>query len=716
MKKNELYEQRKKIVYNIIQDDVYQPLKLKEFSYLLQVPPRDREQLKQILDELVAEGKISITKKGKYTKLEKGLVRGVFESNARGFGFVTVEGEEEDYFIPENAVGDAMYHDVVLMQVVVPYAEPGKRKEGKVIKVLERGITQVVGTFQKSRNFGFVVPDNQRFEKDIFLSKSESKNLSEGHKVVVKIIDYGGDGKNPEGKVLEVLGHANDPRVDILSVIKAYDVPLEFPQEVMQQVKRVNDEVFEREKAGRMDIRGWQTVTIDGEDAKDLDDAITLTRQDGGYQLGVHIADVSHYVTEGSALDQEALKRGTSIYLIDRVIPMLPHKLSNGICSLNAGVDRLALSCIMDIDAKGRIIGHKIAETVVRVDERMSYTSVAKILEEQDTEEIERYENLVPMFQLMKELSDILRQRRHERGSIDFDFPESKLILDEDGKPLEIYPYDRNCATKIIEDFMLAANETIAEDFFWQELPFVYRTHESPDPDKIQKLAVFIQNFGYFLKNSSKEHIHPKEIQKLLNKIEGTEEEALISRLALRSMKQARYTTTNIGHFGLSAKYYCHFTSPIRRYPDLQIHRIIKENLHGNLQKKRVKHYEQILPKVAETSSKTERRAEEMEREVIKMKKVEYMEQHLGEIFVGVISGITTWGIYVELPNTIEGMIRVADMVDDYYNYDERSYSMVGEMTGRTFELGMRVAVRVKETNKMLRTIDFELYDEDMEE
>ncbi|MGN0410044.1 MAG: ribonuclease R [Candidatus Fimousia sp.] len=716
MKKNELYEQRKKIVYNIIQDDVYQPLKLKEFSYLLQVPPRDREQLKQILDELVAEGKISITKKGKYTKLEKGLVRGIFESNARGFGFVTVEGEEEDYFIPENAVGDAMYHDVVLMQVVVPYAEPGKRKEGKVIKVLERGITQVVGTFQKSRNFGFVVPDNQRFEKDIFLSKSESKNLSEGHKVVVKIIDYGGDGKNPEGKVLEVLGHANDPRVDVLSVIKAYDVPLEFPQEVMQQVKRVNDEVLEREKAERMDIRGWQTVTIDGEDAKDLDDAITLTRQDGGYQLGVHIADVSHYVTEGSALDQEALKRGTSIYLIDRVIPMLPHKLSNGICSLNAGVDRLALSCIMDIDAKGRIIGHKIAETVVRVDERMSYTSVAKILEEQDPEEIKRYENLVPMFQLMKELSDILRQHRHERGSIDFDFPESKLILDEDGRPLEIYPYDRNCATKIIEDFMLAANETIAEDFFWQELPFVYRTHESPDPDKIQKLAVFIQNFGYFLKNSSKDHIHPKEIQKLLNKIEGTEEEALISRLALRSMKQARYTTTNIGHFGLSAKYYCHFTSPIRRYPDLQIHRIIKENLHGNLQKKRVKHYEQILPKVAEISSKTERRAEEMEREVVKMKKVEYMEQHLGEIFVGVISGITTWGIYVELPNTIEGMIRVADMIDDYYNYDERSYSMVGEMTGRTFELGMRVAVRVKETNRMLRTIDFELYDEDMEE
>ncbi|MEE1312862.1 MAG: ribonuclease R [Lachnospiraceae bacterium] len=713
MNRKDLYEQRKKIVYQIIQDDIYKPLKLKEFSYLLQVPPKERQELRQILDELIAEGKISITKKGKYTKLEKGLLRGVFESTSRGFGFVTVEGEEEDYFIPENAVLDAMYHDVVLMQVTEPHAEKGKRKEGKIVKVLERGIVQVVGTFQKSQNFGFVVPDNQKFEKDIFLSKSESKNLVDGHKVVVKIIDYGGNGKSPEGKVVEILGHANDPRVDILSVIKAYDVPLDFPSEVMAQVRKIGNEVSVKDMDGRMDIRDWQMVTIDGEDAKDLDDAITIKRTNLGYQLGVHIADVSHYVTEGSALDKEAIKRGTSIYLIDRVIPMLPHKLSNGICSLNAGMNRLALSCIMDIDEKGRIVGHKIAETLVCVDQRMSYTSVAKILEEQDEEECKKYESFVPMFHLMKELSDVLRKRRHERGSIDFDFPESKLILDEDGRPIEIYPYDRNCATKIIEDFMLAANETIAEDFFWQEIPFVYRTHESPDPEKIQKLAVFIQNFGYFLKNSGKENIHPKEIQKLLNKIEGTEEEALISRLALRSMKQAKYTINNIGHFGLSAKYYCHFTSPIRRYPDLQIHRIIKEHLHGNLNKKRIKHYEQILPKISDTSSKTERRAEEMEREVIKMKKVEFMEEHLGEVFVGVISGITTWGIYVELPNTIEGMIRVADMVDDYYNYDESTYSMVGEMTGRVFELGMRVEVLVKETNKMLRTIDFELYEED---
>jgi ribonuclease R len=712
MKRKDLYETRKKIVYDIIQDDIYKPLKLKEFSYLLQVPPKERDELKQILDELIAEGKISITKKGKYTKLEQGLVRGMFESTARGFGFVVVEGEEEDYFIPEQDTKDAMHHDTVLMQITVPHAKAGKRKEGKIIKVLERGTAKIVGTFQKSRNFGFVVPDDQKFGKDIFLSKSESKNLVDGQKIVVKITNYGDKDHKPEGKVLEILGHVNDPRVDILSVIKSYEVPVEFPADVMQQIGKIGDEVDPRDMKGRMDIRSWQTVTIDGEDAKDLDDAITLTREDYGYQLGVHIADVSHYVTEGSPLDKEAILRGTSIYLIDRVIPMLPHKLSNGICSLNAGTDRLALSCIMDIDHKGKIIGHKIVETVVKVDERMSYTSVAKIINDHDEEECKRYKDLVPMFELMKELSDILRERRHERGSIDFDFPESKLLLDEDGRPIEIYPYDRNCATKIIEDFMLAANETVAEDFFWQEIPFLYRTHESPDPEKIDKLAVFIQNFGHYLKNGSREHIHPKEIQKLLAKIEGSEEEALISRLALRSMKQAKYTTLNIGHFGLSANYYCHFTSPIRRYPDLQIHRIIKENLHGKLNKKRLEHYDMLLPKIAESSSKSERRAEEMEREVIKMKKVEYMEQHLGEVFVGVISGITTWGIYVELPNTVEGMIRVADMYDDYYHYDEASYKMIGERTGRVFELGMRVPVLVKKTDKMLRTIDFELYEE----
>lgn len=715
MNKQELYEKRKKIVYDIIQDDIYRPLKLKEFSYLLQIPARERRELEQILNELIAEGKISVTKKGKYTKLEKGLLRGTFHATSRGFGFVTAEGEEEDYFIPEQDTLDAMNHDVVLMQVTEVHARTGRRKEGKIIKILKRGQMHLVGVFQKSRNFGFVIPDDQKFGKDIFLPKEESKKLTDGSKVVVKIVHYGDADHKPEGKVVEVLGHADDPRVDVLSVIKSYDVPVEFPQDVMNEVKKIDDEVQKADMAGRMDIRNWQTVTIDGEDAKDLDDAITLTKESYGYQLGVHIADVSHYVTEHSAIDKEALERGTSIYLIDRVIPMLPHQLSNGICSLNAGENRLALSCIMDIDQKGKVIGHKIAETVIRVDRRMTYTSVAKILEGHDEEECRKYEAFVPMFELMKELSDILRVRRHERGSIDFDFPESKIILDEDGSPIEIRPYDRNCATKIIEDFMLAANETIAEDFFWQEIPFLYRTHESPDSEKIQKLGVFVRNFGYYMKNGARENIHPKEIQKLLNKVEGTEEEALISRIALRSMKQAKYTVNNLGHFGLSAKYYCHFTSPIRRYPDLQIHRIIKEQLHGRLDQKRMSHYDQILTKVADSCSKTERRAEEMERDVIKMKKVEYMEKHVGEVYVGLISSITSWGIYVELQNTVEGMIRVADMVDDFYVYDEKSYSMIGEKTGRVFELGMRIPVRVKKTDKLLRTIDFELYEEEGE-
>jgi len=476
----------------------------------------------------------------------------------------------------------------------------------------------------------------------------------------------------------------------------------------LNQAERVAKDVSTADMAGRMDLRDWTMVTIDGEDAKDLDDAISITKEDGNYILGVHIADVTNYVQEKSALDREALKRGTSVYLVDRVIPMLPHTLSNGICSLNAGEDRLALSCIMTINEKGSVIDHKIAETVVHIDERMSYTSVKKILEEEDALEIERYRELVPMFRLMAELSGILREKRRQRGSIDFDFPETKMILDEDGKPIEIKPYDRNVATKIIEDFMLLANETVAEDYFWQEIPFVYRTHESPDEDKIKKLATFIHNFGHSMHISNKE-VRPKEIQKLLAKVEGTAEDALISRLALRSMKQAKYTPDNTGHFGLAASYYCHFTSPIRRYPDLQIHRIIKENLRGRMNEERREHYEKILTEVAKQSSQRERLAEEAERETVKLKKVEYMAARIGEEFEGVISSITKWGIYVELPNTIEGLIHVTNLYDDHYNYIEDSYEMVGEHTGKTYKLGQTVAVRVIGTNTLERTIDFEL-------
>ena len=454
-------------------------------------------------------------------------------------------------------------------------------------------------------------------------------------------------------------------------------------------------------------------MTIDGEDAKDLDDAITITKEGDKYRLGVHIADVTNYVQEHSALDVEALNRGTSVYLVDRVIPMLPHKLSNGICSLNAGENRLALSCIMTIDEKGNVVDHTIAETVIKVDRRMSYTSVKKILEDKDEAEIAEYKELVPMFELMQELASILRKKRMTRGSIDFDFPETKIILDGQGKPVDIKPYDRNVATKIIEDFMLIANETVAQDYFWQELPFVYRTHDNPDPEKIQKLATFINNFGYSI-HVGQDEVHPKELQKLLMKIEGSPEEALISRLTLRSMKQAKYTTVSTGHFGLATHYYCHFTSPIRRYPDLQIHRIIKDNLRGRMNEKKIAHYEKILDEVASHSSKMERRAEEAERETDKLKKVEYMSEHLGEVFEGVISGVTEWGFYVELPNTVEGLVHVTSLTDDYYHYDERSYELVAESGARRYKLGQKIKVIVAATDKILRTIDFRVafYDE----
>lgn len=460
--------------------------------------------------------------------------------------------------------------------------------------------------------------------------------------------------------------------------------------------------------AGRMDLRDVPMVTIDGEDAKDLDDAVSLTMEGENYVLGVHIADVSNYVQEHSALDVEALKRGTSVYLVDRVIPMLPHALSNGICSLNQGEVRLAMSCIMTINPKGEVIDHVITESVIQVNRRMTYTNVRKILQQEDPAVAEEYRELVPMFTKMAELAALLRQKRMKRGSIDFDFPETKVILDDKGCPIEIKPYERNVATKLIEDFMLIANETVAQDYYWQELPFVYRTHEKPDGEKIQRLATFINNFGYTLHIGSDE-VHPKELQKLLMKIDGSEEEALISRLTLRSMKQARYTTECTGHFGLAANYYCHFTSPIRRYPDLQIHRIIKDNLRGRMDESRITHYQKLLTEVAKHSSETERRAEEAERETVKQKKVEYMEQHLGERFEGVISGVTEWGFFVELANTVEGLVRVTDLTDDFYQYYEDTYELVGEHTNRRYKLGQRVEVCVSHCDRLMRTIDFTL-------
>lgn len=706
------FEKRKKVVYDFICDSLYVPMKFKELAMLLQVPKEQRDELREVLGSLEKDGKIYLSKRGKFCKGEAKRLAGTFRASLRGFGFVVPEDGLGDVYICEEDVNGALEGDKVEFVITKEHQGERRNREGKIVGVVARGMTHVVGLYRKKerQNYGFVLPDNQRFPYDIFVPAERSKGAVSGHKVVVELTSYGEPGRNPEGQVTEIIGHVNDPGTDIMSIVKGYDLPVEFSEKILNQAKRVAKEVSPADMAGRKDLRDWQMVTIDGEDAKDLDDAVSLTMEGENFLLGVHIADVANYVQENSAIDREARERGTSVYLADRVIPMLPHELCNGICSLNAGEDRLALSCIMTVDPKGIVVSHEIAETVIHVDERMSYTSVRKILEEDDAKETERYRALLPMFWRMRELSRILRERRQRRGSIDFDFPETKLRLDKDGRPLEILPYDRNVATKIIEDFMLLANETVAEDFFWQEIPFVYRTHEPPEEEKIRTLAAFINNFGYSMHIGANE-IRPKEIQKLLAKVEDTPEEALICRLALRSMKQARYMPENVGHFGLAANYYTHFTSPIRRYPDLQIHRIIKDNLRGRMDEERMAHYQRILPEVTKHSSEMERRAEEAERETVKLKKVEYMKQYVGEEFEGVISGMTKWGMYVELPNTVEGLVHVANMSDDHYDYYEERYEMAGAHLGKVYKLGQRVRVRVTDADRMLRTIDFEIVD-----
>ena len=703
-----LFTERKTKVYQFICDPVYVPMKIRELAIVLQVKKEDRAQLEQILQELVAEGKVDLSKRGKYTKAEKKILQGTFCSTRHAYGFIIVEGEEEDYFVSGHDTMGAMDRDEVAFEIVK--AASGRRKEARVIEIVQHGITEVVGTFEQSRTYGFVISDNPKFEKDIFIPLEKMADAMNGQKVLVHITEYGDERRSPEGEIVEVIGFPEETGTDVMCVAKAYGLPIEFPTRVLNQAERVAVPVSDQDIAWRKDLREVDMVTIDGDDSKDLDDAVSLVREGENYILGVHIADVTNYVQEKSALDQEARFRGTSVYFVDRVIPMLPVELSNGICSLNAGEDRLAMSCIMTISPKGEILAHEICESVIRVNERMTYRVVNTILTDPTSEVgtglCARYASYVSMFQDMAELSGILRKRRMERGSIDFDFPESQVLLDESGKPVAIVPHARNIATKLIEDFMLAANETVAEDFFWRGIPFVYRTHEKPDPDKIKELQVLVSNFGYGMKLGKKE-IHPKELQKLLERIEGTPYEALISRLTLRSLQQAKYTPECTGHFGLAARYYCHFTSPIRRYPDLQIHRIMKEVLRGNYTQERIDHYKAILPTVCQECSTKERRADEVERETVKMKKAEYMLDHIGETFCGVISGLTGWGIYVELENTVEGMIRLGDLTDDYYTYDESRYEVRGERTGRTYRLGQEMEIQVVGADKQMRIIDF---------
>ena len=738
-------DRRKKFILELMGDPIYQPMRLREISSLLRLSKEEKRELYDVLDELCEEGKVSVDRKGRYEKVKgkwkkkkddryyddrreeygseygrkkkeknkkeqpEGIrAEGTFIGHPKGFGFVEIEGQDEDIFIPESDTGTAMHQDKVRI-IIRDDKKEGKRQEGVVVKVLERGMPEIVGTYQLNRDFGFVISDNPKFSKDIFIPRKESVGIKNGDKVIAVITDYGSGNKNPEGKIKENLGNIRTPGTDILAIVKSFGIPSEFPEKVMKQAQRVPDHVLDADRDGRLDLRHLQTVTIDGEDAKDLDDAISLTKEGDIYHLGVHIADVSNYVQYNSALDREALKRGTSVYLADRVVPMLPERLSNGICSLNQGEDRLALSCLMDINEKGKVVSHQIAETVINVNERMCYTDVKNILEDTDEEAKKRYDALIPMFFMMKELSGILRNSRHHRGSIDFDFPESKIILNAAGKAIDVKPYEANVATKIIEDFMLMANETVAQEYCTEEIPFVYRTHDNPDPEKVESLLTLLHNQGVKIQKA-KEEITPKEIQQIIESIEGLPNEAMISRLVLRSMKQAKYTTECSGHFGLAAKYYCHFTSPIRRYPDLQIHRIIKDNLRGRLMREgRTEHYAEILDEVARQSSVCERRADEAERESDKLKKAEYMSYHLGEEFEGIISGVTGWGLYVELPNTVEGLVHVNTLRDDYYIFDQETYELRGEMTKKVYKLGDKVRVRVADADKMLKTVDFEL-------
>lgn len=743
-------DRRKKFILELMGDPIYQPMRLREISSLLRLSKEEKRELYDVLDELCEEGKVSVDRKGRYEKVKgkwkkkkddryyddrreeygseygrkkkdknkkdknkkeqpEGIqAEGTFIGHPKGFGFVEIEGQDEDIFIPESDTGTAMHQDKVRI-IIRDDKKEGKRQEGVVVKVLERGMPEIVGTYQLNRDFGFVISDNPKFSKDIFIPRKEAAGIKNGDKVIAVITDYGSGNKNPEGKIKENLGNIRTPGTDILAIVKSFGIPSEFPEKVMKQAQRVPDHVLDADRDGRLDLRHLQTVTIDGEDAKDLDDAISLTKEGDIYHLGVHIADVSNYVQYNSALDREALKRGTSVYLADRVVPMLPERLSNGICSLNQGEDRLALSCLMDINEKGKVVSHQIAETVINVNERMCYTDVKNILEDTDEEAKKRYDALIPMFFMMKELSGILRNSRHHRGSIDFDFPESKIILNAAGKAIDVKPYEANVATKIIEDFMLMANETVAQEYCTEEIPFVYRTHDNPDPEKVESLLTLLHNQGVKIQKA-KEEISPKEIQQIIESIEGLPNEAMISRLVLRSMKQAKYTTECSGHFGLAAKYYCHFTSPIRRYPDLQIHRIIKDNLRGRLMREgRTEHYAEILDEVARQSSVCERRADEAERESDKLKKAECMSYHLGEEFEGIISGVTGWGLYVELPNTVEGLVHVNTLRDDYYVFDQESYELRGEMTKKVYKLGDKVRVRVADADKMLKTVDFEL-------
>ena len=702
-------EQEQKIL-ELLKDENYKPMKPKEIAMLMRVPKNEYNDFLNVLGNLELNLKIQKNRKNQYRIVEKVYYDGIYRKHSKGFGFVKIESDEDEIYISKDNSLNALNGNRVLIEIVEEKNKL-KKAEGRIVKILKHEKNTVVGIFQNNKNFGFVVPDDKNFGTDIFISKKNFGKARNNHKVLVQITKYPQKGKKAEGKIIEVLGNVNEAGVDMLSLIKENNLPARFPEQVVQEAIKCGNKIDETDIKNRVDLRGQNIFTIDGEDAKDLDDAVRVIKlENGNYKLDVHIADVSYYVKPNSLLDQEALIRGTSIYMLARVIPMLPRELSNGICSLNAGEDRFTLSCSMEINEKGDVISTEIYKAVINVTERMSYTDVQKILDNSDEEVVNKYKKYIKDFKLMEELALILKNKRLDKGYLNLEIPESKIELDIDGKVVNIKKYETSFANEIIEQFMLTANEQVAEKFYWLDAPFIYRVHEKPDYEKVQELNKFLINFGLMLK-VNKDNIYPKEFAKILEQVKGKEEEKVVSNLVLRTLKIARYEEINEGHFGIASKYYCHFTSPIRRYPDLFIHRIISKYLEENyvLDEKFILEYKEQAKDRAKQASEREKIATKVERESEALKKAEYMENKIGEEYDGIISSVTSFGIFVELDNTVEGLIRFDDLGNEYFIYDEEKKRLIGERTNKIYKIGDKVRIRVKDANKLLRTVDFEL-------
>lgn len=708
----------KQSVTEIIKQPDYEPMSVSDFQDRLGLDNADSfRDLIKVLVELEQSGLVERTKtdrykrKGNQKNMKDNLVKGTLSQNKKGFAFLRPEDEDmEDIFIPPTKINRAMDGDTVIVEVQPSRGDFKGKVEGEVESIEKHSITQVVGTYTEGRHFGFVIPDDKRIMQDIFIPKGQSLGAVEGHKVLVQISKYAEGNDNPEGHVSAILGHKNDPGVDILSIIYQHGIEIEFPDEVLKEAEAVPEYIEPSELEGRKDLRDELTITIDGADAKDLDDAIALKKlKNGNTQLTVSIADVSHYVKEDSALDKEAYDRGTSVYLVDRVIPMIPHRLSNGICSLNPNVDRLTLSCRMEINSDGKVVKHEIFDSVIQSDHRMTYDEVNQIITDHDENVRAQYPDVTPMLDLAKELSETLIQMRKRRGEIDFDIDEAQVIVNEEGIPVDVKMRERGEGERLIESFMLAANETVAEHFNKMEVPFIYRVHEQPKSDRLTQFFEFITNFGILVRGTG-EDVSPSTLQEIHEKVKGLPEQTVVSTMMLRSMQQARYEDVNLGHFGLSADYYTHFTSPIRRYPDLVVHRLIRKYLiEDSMSGKELRKWEDKLPEIAEHTSNRERRAIEAERDTDELKKAEFMLQHIGEEFEGIVSSVANFGMFVELPNTVEGMVHVSSMTDDYYQFAEGQMAMIGERTGNVFRIGDTVKIKVVNVDVDQRMIDFQI-------